>query len=194
MFFAVSTSKWFVAMLVASSDLGRELVLAAGVEVAEPDEQARRPRQCPLQPALGQRNRDVDALEPGVLDQEVGGVLDLVAHGRGDDRGTQIDRHSDAPAAHVLVAQPGFPAADAGEREGVVLVGAVAHVEPARRVAHRARDAPEDRGERLDLGVWPFGDPPERRLQPEQAGEAGRDADGAAAVAAGAEREEAAGD
>ena len=70
----------------------------------------------------------------------------------------EVDRHGDPLAPNVLLAEPGLPALDLRQGEGVVLVGTVAGVEPACRVAHRAGDAPDDRGQRLDLGVrYPWG-------------------------------------
>ena len=106
---------------------------------------------------------------------------------RSTDTATRLPRTSCWP-------RPASQPSTRGQREGVVLVVAVADVEPAGGVAHRARQAPEDGGEGLDLGLRSLRDTPEGRLEAEQAGEAGRDPDGAAAVTARADREETAGD
>ena len=66
-------------------DLGRQLRLAGRVEVAEPDQQARRPGERPLQAAARQCDRHVHPLQPCVLDQEVGCLFDLVTDRGGDD-------------------------------------------------------------------------------------------------------------
>ena len=58
-----------------------------------------------------------------------------------------------------------------------------------QRAASRtdASQAPDHRGQRLNLGVRALGDAAEGGLEPEQSGESGRDADGPAAVTAGAD-------
>ena len=84
----------------------------------------------------------------------------------------------------VLAVAPeaGLPSLDPGQAVGVVGVVPVAHVVPARRVAHRPADAADGDGVGDLVDERALGDAPVVRLQAEHAREAGRDADGPAAV------------
>ena len=68
--------------------------------------------------------------------------------GRDIDDAAERGEHRDAPAREVVRAEPGFPAADAWQAGRVARVVARAHVEVARRVAHRAGEVPEHDGVR----------------------------------------------
>ena len=97
----------------------------------------------------------------------------------------QIGDDGHGLAGQVVGSESGLPTADGGEGERITLVEAVDGVEEAGRVAHRAGEAAEDRGQGLDAGPGTLGDPAVGGLQAEEAAEAGRDADRAAAVGAG---------
>ena len=72
-------------------------------------------------------------------------------------------------------------------------IEAVRHVNESGGVADRPADATEDRGQRPHAHLGALRDPAVRALEPEHAGEPGRDAQRAATVAAGPDRDEAAG-
>ena len=132
--------------------------------------------------------RRVDAPQTGVGRSGASAASASTSHIAGDtaappQSGTTATRAPRRPSAND--AEPGLPSVDPRQAEHVAAVVAVAHVEPARRVAHAARHAPDGDGVVADSAPWRPGDAAERRLQPEQAGEARRDADRTAAVAAG---------
>ena len=142
-------SKWWVAMLTASMISGVSSDSQAGVAVAEVDQQA-----APFRPAAHSRppprqvDRHVHPLQSGVGDQGVGRLLDASPgppRPRPPPRGRR--RRATRLPAESKVAEPGLPPLDPGQAEGVVRVGAVADVVPAGRVAHRPRQAADDRGE-----------------------------------------------
>jgi len=76
----------------------------------------------------------------------------------------------------------------------IVAVGAVGDVEPACRVADRAGEAADGDSERSHLEVRAAWNAPVRGLEPHEAAEPGRDADGSASVAARRQGDEATGD
>ena len=85
--------------------------------------------------------------------------------------------------ARSMLPSPASQPDTRGQAEGVPGVEAVGHVEPAGRVAHRAGQAAQRDGQRGLQGLRSPGDAPVGGLQPEQAGEPGRDADRPAPVA-----------
>ena len=101
-----------------------------------------------------------------------------------DDGRPEVDETTARLPARSKVPRPRLPALDPGQAQGVPGVEAVAHVEPAGRVPHRPGQAADHHGERRLEGLRAPGDAAEGRLQAEQAGEPGRDADRAATVAA----------
>ena len=97
--------------------------------------------------------------------KQAGGFLDLrPALPFCVNRRTEVDRHGDRSCPYFL--RPSSASTlDSGQRVGVVLVVAVADVEPAGGVTHRTERAAEDCGQRLDLGVRALRDPAEGGLQ-----------------------------
>ena len=90
-------------------------------------------------------------------------------------------------------AEPGLPAADGRQAERVAAVVAVGDVEPPGGVADAAAQAADGHGEVPVASLGTERDATERRLEPDEAGEPGRDADRTAAVAARGQGDEAAG-
>src|SRR5262249_19064662 len=83
---------------------------------------------------------------------------------------------------------------DRGEAVRVAMVEPVRDVGEPRGVAHRAGYTAEDRRHGSEQHLRALRDPAVRALQPEQAGEPGRDAQRSASVAAGPDGDEPAGD
>jgi hypothetical protein len=102
------------------------------------------------------------------------------------------DRHR--LTLEVVAAQPGLPSADRRQAERVPRIEAVAGVEVAGGVPHRAGQATQGGCPRRVAGTGTLGDAAVGGFQAEQPGEAGRDPDGTPAVAAGGDGQEAAGD
>ena len=113
----------------------------------------------------------------------------LVAH-LGDP---EVHHDGRRHAGQVVRAEARLPSLDTGQAQRVPRVEAVAGVEVARRVAHRAGEAAEHGRHRLDGAVRPLGDPAVGRLQPEQAAEARRAPDRSAPVAPRGDRQQATG-
>ena len=127
--------------------------------------------------------------------KRVGRRLEHVPHrGRGDGT-APVGHHGDPHAAEGLAerAEPGLVALDARQAQRVARVVAVADVEPPGGVAHRPRQTPDRDGQVAVLHVRRQRDAAVGGLQPDEAAEAGRDADRATAVAGGGQREDAAG-
>ena len=102
----------------------------------------------------------------------------------GHSRGSGCRR---SPAAHPVLDAVEVDPAVGRQRIGVAVVGPRQHVQHQRRVAHVARHRPDIRQQahrRRRIGRHPA----ERRLDAEDAGEGGRDADRAGAVAADMQR------
>ena len=113
-------------------------------------------------------------------------VLDAGLEGDAAQRGH--DR--DAPTPQLVGAQRGFPSGSCREARRVERVVARADVEVAGRVAHRTGEATEHDRARTEIGVGTARDPTVGALHPEQAGVAGGNADRAAPVAPGRDRNE----
>ena len=155
--------------------LGRDLAQADG-EAADPKRLEGVPQR------LDQR--------PDLLDM---GAEFLEAPGRGGDQRTnlRVGRHMpeiqtkpDLPAAHAVVETDRVVARIGRQRAPVARIGTGHDVQRHRRVEHGARQhaLADDVGKRGVGGI--LRDAPVARLQPDQAGVGGRDADRAATVVA----------
>ena len=174
-------------------DLGGQVVDAIGVAVPQDAGEADRVGHRPLDGTLGEVDDHVDPAEAGRRDERLGGSHHDRGDPRLDDRRAEVDRDHRALAGEVEAAERGLKALDAGQAQGVTRVEAVAHVVPARGVAHRSGEAPDHDGQRRLQGVGASRDPPVGRLQTEQPREAGRDPDRPTSVAPARDREDAAG-
>ena len=134
---------------------------------------------------------------PASRDQVVGRLLQPLPHRGRHDRAAPVGGHGHAPPAQrVARASPARRShpSTRGRLKRVPAVVAVGHVEQAGRVADRAGQAAGGRRVVADLQLGPARDAPVGRLQPDEAREPGGDADRPAAVAAGGQRDETAGD
>ena len=177
----------------ADLDFRSQVVVAVGEPVAELAHQADQVGQGPLEPALRQLHDHIHPAQSGVGDEGFGCLDDQRRHPGLHDGGSEVDRDDGPLAGQVHSAEPGLPAAHLGEAEVVPCIEAIADIEPASRVTHRAGQAPDgDRQRRLeccraarDAAVGGF--------EAEQAGEASGDPDGATPVPAGGDGQQTAG-
>ena len=175
-------------------DLRGQVVVAGREAVTQLADQPDGVGHHPLEPALGQVDHHVDPGEAGAGHQGFGRLHQQRGGPGLHDGRVEVDGDHGPLAGQLEGAEVGLPPAHPGKAEGVAGVGAVAHVEPPGRVAHRTGEAAVHDGEgRLEHGRSP-GDAAVGGLQPDQSGESGRDPDGAAAVAAAGDGEEPAGD
>ena len=167
--------------------------MQAGIAIAERPGQADQVGHGPLEATLGELDHDVDPGEAGGGDEGLGRLDHQRRRPWLDDGRSEIDRDHRPLPGQVEGVEARLPALDPGQAQGVPGIEAVAHVEPPGRVPHRTGDAPDHHGQRRLQGLGPLGDAAEGRLEPEQAGETGRDADGAATVTAAGDGEQAPG-
>ena len=137
----------------ADLDLGGEVVVAAGIPVAQLLDQPDQVGQRPLEAALGEFHDHVDPLQAGVADEGLGRLDDQGRHPGLDDGRPQVDRDDGPLAGQVDRAEPGLPPRHRGQAEGVAGVEAVGHVEPPGRVADRTGQAAERDGQRWLQGL-----------------------------------------
>ena len=105
----------------------------------------------------------------------------------------EVGKDGHPPPGQVDGSQSRLPSVDPGQAQRIALVESVARVEVAGRVPHRAAQATDDRGHRLQAGPRSLGDPPIGGLQSEETGESGRYADRSSTVAAGGQGQQPAG-
>jgi hypothetical protein len=179
----------------AIAHLGRQDVLALGPEALEHAVEEHHARDRPRRAHVRQARVDaVDTLPTGVVDEGAGGVLEHLPHGRRHSGVAPVGNHGDAQAAQLVEVgvEAGFPPVDPRQAQRITRIVPVGDVAPARRIPHRPRHAP-DHGRETAVGdARAAGDAAVGALEAEQPGEAGGDADRAAAVPARGDGDEAA--
>ena len=167
-------------------DLRGEVVTAGGVAVAEVADQADQVGHDPFERRLREAATTTSTRPRPASAMRASAAATTSAATRGwtmaSPRSTEITARLPGRSKD---AETRLPPLDPGQAQGVAGVEAVADVEPPGRVADRAAEAPEGHGQRRLQGAGATGDATVGGLEPEHAGEPGRDPDRPAAVAAG---------
>ena len=178
----------------AQLDLGGEVVVAVRVAVPELPGQADQVGHGPLEAALGQLDHDVDPGEAGVGDEGLG-RLQHHASPPGAPRWPR-PRSIEITARLPARSKESRPASQPSTRGRLRVSRGSNPLQTSnqRAVSRTERDTqPDHHGQRRLEGARAPGDAPVGRLEPEQAGEPGRDADRAAPVAPAGDGEQATG-